>query len=269
VNETAVRVQASGLKAGRTFLAIAVLLWLASAAATVHWSESMSRGMPMPGGWTLSMMWMDMPGQDRLGTAGWFLVTWIVMMVAMMLPALIPALSSYRQELGRQHAGGLGSLTTMAAAGYFTLWAGVGAGAYLGGLGVTAAAMRSAALARWAPVATSVIVLLAGAVQFTRWKARQLEHCREGLRCVGPPSRDTRTTYRQGIGFGAHCALCCAGFMLVLLVTGMMELVTTVALGAIITAERLTPWPKAATRAVGAVLLAGGAFLLTRAVGGG
>jgi predicted metal-binding membrane protein len=223
--------------------------------------------MPMPGGWTLSMMWMEMPGQNRATAAGWFMVTWTVMMVAMMLPALIPALTSYRREIRSQDTHHLGMLTTMAAAGYFTLWAGFGAAAYLIGMGITTAAMQSAALARWAPLATSLIVLLAGAIQFTGWKARQLHHCREGLRCVGKPSRDRWTTYRQGVGFGIHCALCCAGFMLVLLVTGMMELATTVALGAIITAERLTRWPRPATKVVGLALLAGGALLLARAVG--
>jgi predicted metal-binding membrane protein len=268
-SETTVRTQASGLAGERSFVVTAVLLWLASAAATIHWSESMSRGMPMPGGWTLSMMWMEMPGQDRLGAAGWFMVTWIVMMVAMMLPALIPALSRYRLELSTQHARGLGSLTTMAAAGYFSLWAAFGAAAYVIGLGVTAAEMRSSALARWAPIAIGVAVLLAGAIQFTRWKARQLERCREGLACMGEPSRDRWNTYRQGVGFGVHCALCCSGFMLVLLVTGMMELVTTAVLGMVITAERLAPWPEGARRAMGTVLLACGVLLLVRAVGRG
>jgi predicted metal-binding membrane protein len=114
-----------------------------------------------------------------------------------------------------------------------------------------------------------VIVLLAGAIQFTRWKARQLERCREGLACMGEPSRDGWSTYRQGVGFGVHCALCCAGFMLVLLVTGMMELVTTAVLSMVITAERLVPRPEAATRVVGAVLLGAGVLLLGRALGGG
>jgi hypothetical protein len=68
--ETIVRTLASGLTGERTFVATAALLWLASAAATIHWSESMSRGMPMPGGWMLSMMWMEMPGQRRLDAAG-------------------------------------------------------------------------------------------------------------------------------------------------------------------------------------------------------
>jgi predicted metal-binding membrane protein len=262
-----VRTRASGVTAEWGFIAATALLWVASAGATIHWAEPMSQGMPMPGGWTLSMMWMDMPGQGRLGAVAWFLAMWIVMMVAMMLPALVPALSSYRHTVSRGGARGLASLTTLAAAGYFSLWAVFGAAAYLVGLAVAAAEMRSSALARWAPFATSIVVLIAGAIQFTGWKARQLERCREGLACGGQPSRHRWSTYRQGIGFGVHCAFCCSGFMLVLLVTGMMELVTTAVLSMAITAERLAPSPQGATRAAGAVLLGAGVLLLARAVG--
>ncbi len=261
------RTRASGVTADRGFIATTALLWGVSAGATIHWAGPMSQGMPMPGGWTLSMMWMSMPGQGRLGAAVWFMLMWTVMMVAMMLPALVPALADYRREVSRGDWRGLGGLTTLAAAGYFSLWAVFGVVAYLIGLSVAAAEMRSSALAQWAPLATGIVVLLAGAIQFTRWKARQLEHCREGLACVGQPSRHGWSTYRQGIGFGVHCALCCSGFMLVLLVTGMMELVTTAVLSMAITAERLAPWPQGATRAVGAVLLGAGLLLLARAVG--
>jgi predicted metal-binding membrane protein len=225
----------------------------------------MSQGMRMPGGWTLSMMWMSMPGQGRLGAAAWFVVMWIVMMVAMMLPTLVPALSGYRREVGRQ-TGDLGTLTALAAGGYFSLWAVLGAGVYLLGTSVTAAEMRSSAVAGWAPIAAGVIVLLAGALQFTRWKTRQLERCREGLACVGQSSPDRWNTYRQGVHFGVHCALCCLGFMLVLLVTGVMELITTAVLGMAIAAERLSPSPQGATRAVGGVLLGAGVLLLARSV---
>src|SRR5947207_2145717 len=40
-----------------SLLAAGALLFLASAAATVHWSRSMAGGMAMPGGWTLAMAW--------------------------------------------------------------------------------------------------------------------------------------------------------------------------------------------------------------------
>ena len=58
----------------------------------------------MPGGWTMSMAWMRMPGQTWPGLAVAFLGMWIVMMVAMMLPSLVPMLWRYRQAVGRTAA---------------------------------------------------------------------------------------------------------------------------------------------------------------------
>jgi hypothetical protein len=51
--------------------------------------------MPMPGGWTMSMAWMRMPGQTWPGAAASFLGMWVVMMVAMMLPVV------YLQRAGK------------------------------------------------------------------------------------------------------------------------------------------------------------------------
>ncbi|HSR96291.1 MAG TPA: hypothetical protein VLM79_04430, partial [Kofleriaceae bacterium] len=49
----------------RAFFGVSALLFAASAAVTIKWCASMSAmgGMPMPGGWTMSMAWMRMPGQ--------------------------------------------------------------------------------------------------------------------------------------------------------------------------------------------------------------
>src|SRR5207237_9514424 len=78
-----------------SLLAAGALLFLASAAATVHWSRSMAGGMAMPGGWTLAMVWMAMPGETWAGSAGRFVAMWRVMMVAMMLPLLLPILAHF------------------------------------------------------------------------------------------------------------------------------------------------------------------------------
>jgi hypothetical protein len=44
----------------RAFLAVSALLLAGSAALTIVWCASMSAmGMPMPGGWTMSMAWMQ------------------------------------------------------------------------------------------------------------------------------------------------------------------------------------------------------------------
>ena len=49
----------------QAFLGVSALLFAASAAVTIAWCASMSAmgEMPMPGGWTMSMAWMRMPGR--------------------------------------------------------------------------------------------------------------------------------------------------------------------------------------------------------------
>src|SRR5262249_46170816 len=94
---------------------VSVLLFAASAALTIVWCTSMSAmgGMPMPGGWTMSMAWMRMPGQTWPGAAASFLGMWVMMMVAMMLPSLVPMLRRYRQTVCRTGEMRLGPLTAL------------------------------------------------------------------------------------------------------------------------------------------------------------
>src|SRR6185436_3792543 len=67
---------------GVSFHTVSSLLFAASVAVTVTWGASMSAmgGMPMPGGWTMSMTWMRMPGQTWTFMAMSFLAMWVAMM---------------------------------------------------------------------------------------------------------------------------------------------------------------------------------------------
>src|SRR3989454_11700177 len=105
----------------RAFFGVSALLFAACAAATIVWCASMSAmgEVPMPGGWTMSMAWMRMPGQTWPGAAASFLGMWVVMMVAMMLPSLVPMLWRYRQAVGRTGETRLGRLTALVGVGYF------------------------------------------------------------------------------------------------------------------------------------------------------
>src|SRR4030095_9389007 len=99
---------------------VSALLFAGSTTLTVVWCASMSSmGMEMPGGWTMSMAWMRMPGQTWPGAVASFLALWVVMMAAMMLPSLIPMLRQYREAVGRTGATRLGWLTTTVGAAYF------------------------------------------------------------------------------------------------------------------------------------------------------
>jgi predicted metal-binding membrane protein len=251
------------------FLGLSALLFIASAAVTVAWCASMGAmgGMSMPGGWTMSMAWMRMPGQTWPGAAAAFLAMWAVMMVAMMLPSLVPMLDRYRRAVDRTGEDRLGRLTTLAGAGYFLVWTVFGAAVFAAGAVLAAIEMEQPALARAVPVAAGVVVVIAGLLQFSAWKARHLGCCREPPGPVGSLPGDAGTAFWHGVQLGLHCARCCANLMAVLLVAGVMDLGAMAVVGAAVTAERLAPAGLRTARAIGAVVIGAGLLLVARAVG--
>jgi predicted metal-binding membrane protein len=249
------------------FLGISALLFIAGALGTIRWCESMSGGMAMPGGWTMSMAWMRMPGQTWLGAAASFVLMWVMMMVAMMLPSLVPMLLRYRGSVRGSDQTRLGRLTALAGAGYLFVWAVFGAAVYPLALVLTAAYMRWSALARSVPIATGFVLMLAGCFQLTAWKARQLGHCRDTPAHDQSNCSAARSAWQNGLRLGAHCSLCCFGFMLILLATGVMRLGAMAIVATAITAERLSPKPQHVARVTGIGIIATGVLVITRALG--
>jgi predicted metal-binding membrane protein len=249
----------------RVFLGVAALLFAACTTVTAVWCASMSAqgGMPMPGGWTMSMAWMRMPGQTWLAAAASFLAMWVVMMAAMMLPSLVPMLWRYRQAAATTDTAHLGGLTALVGAGYFSIWAVFGLAAFPLGVALAGVAMRLPAVARAVPAAVGAVVLIAGLLQFTAWKARQLECCREtpgyGLRA------DAVTAWRYGMRLGLRCCYCCVGLTVSLLVIGVMDLRAMAITTAAVNVERLAG--KRVARAIGAAVMAAGLALLAREAG--
>ena len=251
----------------QAFLGVSGLLFAASAALTVLWCVSMAAagGMPMPGGWTMSMAWMRMPDQTWAGAAAAFLGMWVVMMVAMMLPSLVPMLEGYRRAVGPGRR--LGRLTALVGLGYFCVWTLFGAVVYPMGLALAEAEMRQPALARAVPMAAGMVFLVTGALQFTPWKARHLACCRTPPGCARGLPADPGTAWRHGLRLGLHCGQCCAGPMAILLVLGGMELRAMAGVAAAITVERLAPAGARIARAIGAGSALAGLFLVVRALG--
>jgi predicted metal-binding membrane protein len=200
------------------------------------------------------MAWMRMPGQSWFGAAATFLGMWTAMMVAMMLPVLVPMLSRYRQVIRAKPQ--LELLTAIAASAYFIVWTLTGIAVYVIGFLLAEAAMKQPALARLAPVASGVIVLLAGMAQFTRWKARQLACCRKPQAAV--LSEGPVTPWTHGLRLGICCVRCCLGHTAILLAIGLMDLRAMVVVSAAIAAERLMPNGERIARAVGSLAIAAG-----------
>jgi predicted metal-binding membrane protein len=127
--------------------------------------------------------------------------------------------------------------------------------------------MRQPELARAGPLAAGVVVLIAGALQFTAWKARHLACCRETPGRGRTLTADAGTAWRHGLRLGLHCSQCCAGLMAILLVIGFMDLRAMAVVAAATTSERLAPAGDRVARAVGAVCVGAGLFLIARAAG--
>jgi predicted metal-binding membrane protein len=253
----------------RVFLGASALLFAASVTVTILWCASMSAmgEMPMPGGWTLSMAWMRMPGQTWPGAAASFLGMWIVMMLAMMLPSLMPMLRRYRQAVRLAGDARIGGLTTLVAAGYFCVWTALGAAAFPLGVALAALELHLPALGRAVPFAAGGIVLMAGALQLTAWKSRQLACCRTARIDGGAVPASASMAWWHGVRLGVDCSRCCSGLMVILLVSGVMDLAVMAVVTAAITAERLVPRGDGVARVIGIAAVAAGFFLMVRAAG--
>jgi predicted metal-binding membrane protein len=207
---------------------------------------------------------MPMSGQAWPGAAVSFLGMWLVMMVVMMLPSLIPMLSRYRRSVRGAHGIHLHGLTALVGVGYFVIWAVVGMSAYAAGAGVMALEMRWEKVGQWLPVAAGMVLLAAGGVQFTTWKARQLALWREGPGRVCPPAPTGLGAWGHGLRLGVRCSLCCGNLMLVLLAIGMMDLVAMAAVTLAISAERLAPAPLRVARVTGVAIVVVGVLTIAR-----
>jgi predicted metal-binding membrane protein len=247
----------------------------------------------MPGGWTMSMTWMRMPGQTWAGAAASFLGMWSAMMVAMMLPSLAPMLRRYRCAEATRRRGGtrLDVRAAIVGVGYFFVWIVLGMVVFPLGVTLAEVEMRQPALARAVPIAIGVVVLIAGALQFSSWKAYHLACCRVGSASAsgdhralrrdlavaasgrgGGGERDTSpadrgSAWRCGLRLGLHCSQCCAGPMAILLVIGVMDLRAMAVVAAAITLERLAPAGEHVARAIGVAVIAAGVFWIARATG--
>lgn len=250
----------------RVFLLVSALLFMGSAAMTVIWDSPMSSmdDMPMPGGWSMSMTWMRMPGETWLGATVSFVGMWTIMMMTMMWPSLVPMLWRYRQAVASKVKAPLAYLSTIVGAGYFLVWAMLGVAIFPLGAALMALEMHYPVLARSAPRMIGVAVLTAGVLQFTSWKARHLACCRVGQRCCHSFAADIGAAWRHGISLGIHCIHCCAGLTAILLIVGVMDLRVMAVVMVAITAERLAPGGERVARVIGVVMIGAGMFLIAR-----
>lgn len=258
------KVSAASRREGAVYW-VAVGVFAAAAALTVYFNRSMTGGMAMPGGWTMSMTWMPMGGWLASGLM--FAAMWVAMMVAMMLPSTLPMLLLYRRAQRFRGEAHLGWLCWLVGGGYFLVWLLFGMAAFATGTMIARAAMQSGTFSRAVPLASGVALVVAGIYQLTPWKSACLRHCRDPLLLVaGHVQGGWRGPLRLGIHHGAFCAACCWALMLVQLALGVMNLSVMALVAVVIALEKLLARGLLVARLTGAAAIFAGLFLAAHAL---
>jgi predicted metal-binding membrane protein len=210
--------------------------------------------------WTVDRMrGMDNGPWTDLGTLGWFLGVWVVMMAAMMFPSVSPTVALY----SRMTKARSGISPLFFALGYLVTWAAVGvlafAVAFAGGR-VAGDVLSWERAGRWVAAATLII---AAAYELTPLKDVCLGKCRSPLGLLLGSWRDGRAgALRMGLKNGAWCVGCCWALMASFFALGIMSVVWMAIVAGLIAIEKTLPWRRVATYGTAAVVLLLGILLL-------
>ncbi len=239
------------------------------------WAYMLWMGLAMddgPGAWaycSAASGMFGMSGMDGSGWSafGWLLAMWSVMAVAMMLPTTIPMLMLFARHQRWRHPERDASAPTLyLAAGYLLVWVAFGIFASALQWGLERAGMLTPMMGalRSATVA-GLVVIGAGAFQLSPLKYACLSRCRTPLAFLMTAWRDGRAgALRMGFEHGLFCLGCCWALMLVLFVTGVMDLVWMAALTVLMLLEKIVPRGDWFARIGGVAMILLGIAMLVR-----
>jgi len=197
---------------------------------------------------------------DQAGVAG-LVAMWAVMSAAMMAPTALPAFATY-DDLIASGAGtrrGFGEL----AAGYLAVWLGFAVLAGSAQLLLFRAGLLSPLGQSLSPWLSGVLLIGAGAYQFSTLKEACLSKCRQPMTFFMQYWRDTRwNAAALGLRLGATCLGCCWALMLLGFVGGVMNLAFMGLATLIMIFEKLPDLGRYLTRPLGWALIAGGLWVL-------
>jgi predicted metal-binding membrane protein len=231
--------------AARARLGLVALLF---ALAGVGWWRTVDQMRGMDGGpWT------------GLGTLGWFLGVWVVMMGAMMFPSVSPTVALY-SRMSKERSPRLPLVFT---SGYLLTWAGAGVLAFavaLAGGKATGDVLSWDRAGRWVAGGTLVV---AAVYELTPLKDVCLGKCRSPLGFLLGSWRDGwRGAMQMGVKHGAWCVGCCWALMASLFALGVMSLVWMAFIAGLIAVEKTLPWRRIATYGTAVILVALGIIVL-------
>jgi predicted metal-binding membrane protein len=225
-------------------------------------------GMGMSGWEMTRHSQMDM---DMMGDVVWDLpyiilmfFMWWIMMIAMMLPSATPVILlatalNRRAEPGKAPYGPASMFVT----GYLLMWAVFSMFAVTLQWLLQETGLISGMLRSKAPVFSAILLIVAGAWQFTPWKYACLKHCRGPVEFLSQNRRPGNSgALIMGAHHGVFCLGCCWFLMVILFVGGVMNLLWISGLAIYVWIEKVLPAGEMASRIMGGLLIAWGIGIL-------
>jgi predicted metal-binding membrane protein len=217
---------------------------------------------------TLYRMQSGMGAGEMTMRSGLFVVffMWVLMTAAMMAPSFVPSLKTYRDLTYTEAANGRTSVALLA--GYMLAWIGFSALAALAQLTFVRFELlgMNGASSDWR--LTSVLLLAAGAYQFSPLKSACLTKCRTPMTYFMSQWRPGFAgAARMGWQLGLSCLGCCWALMSLGFIGGVMNLAWMGIATALMVVEKLPDLGRVITKPLGIVLLAGGVFAAIKALG--
>ncbi len=211
---------------------------------------------------------LDMPQMHHWGSVEFLLmfIMWVVMMIGMMLPSASPMILLFAAvNRKRREKKGLYVPTAFFASGYIFVWACFSILATLAQWKLhTLSLLSSMNMASTSPVLGGVILIGAGIFQWTSLKYACLTHCRSPLDFLMQDWREGQWgAFTMGVKHGGYCLGCCWVLMLILFVTGVMNLLWVAIIAAFVFLEKAARSGLWIGRVAGILLIGWGVWIIT------
>jgi predicted metal-binding membrane protein len=195
--------------------------------------------------------------QNMLVEALAFLLAWGVMMAAMMLPSATPMIALYGTVRRTFSQNGQKAIpTALFALVYLIVWLVFGIPVYAADVAVDTTADIYPAIADLLPYAVAVVLLGAGAYQFSSMKQVCLRVCQSPLAFLTGHWRNGYVgTIRMALEHAVYCVGCCWALMIVLVAAGAMALHWVLLIAALVFAEKILAHAKWTARIIGVALI--------------
>lgn len=191
---------------------------------------------------------------------------WVVMMIAMMIPSVAPLVLLFaminRQR--KQHQNPFVP-TGYLLSGYFLVWTVFSFFATVLQWLLQQLSLLNPEMVTTSKILGAIILISAGAFQFTPLKNRCLQQCRTPIDFIHRHWKEgKRGALQMGIKNGIYCLGCCWILMILLFVSGIMNLLWIAIIALFVLIEKVLPAAKAVSSMAGIALIVFGIIVLVQ-----